>query len=146
MQLKQIGKPPYSDWMKGLRIRSNWSSKFGAAMKNGSLAQIYMWKMFKSKEYRFVDMLKFIAGCTLSLENLWPEVMDINLYEKVDSLKVPAYFFLGRNDYQAPSIIADMYIKCLKADIKEIVWFEESAHFCHIEEEEKFALEMQNII
>ena len=144
-QLEQIGKPPYSDWMKGLQMRSNWSNKFGAAVKNGGLAQIYMWKMFKSTEYRFVDMYKFMAGFTLSLKNIWPEIMEINLYEKVDSLKVPAYFFLGRNDYQAPSIIADMYIKGLKADIKEIVWFEESAHFCNIEEEEKFALEMHKV-
>jgi len=49
-----------------------------------------------------------------------------------------------KNDYQAPSIIAEMYIKDLKANSKEIVWFEESAHLCQIEEQEKFALELQN--
>jgi pimeloyl-ACP methyl ester carboxylesterase len=144
-QLEQIGKPPYSDWMKGLQIRSSWSNKFGAAVKNGSLARIYMWKMFKSTEYRFVDMFKFMSGFTLSLKNLWPEIMEISLYEKVDNLKVPAYFFLGRNDYQAPSIIAEMYMKDLKSDSKEVVWFEKSAHLCHIEEQIKFALQMQNV-
>jgi esterase/lipase len=71
--------------------------------------------------------------------------MEVSLYEKVDNLKVPAYFFLGRNDQQAPSILAEMYIKDLKADSKEIVWFEKSAHLCNIEEEENFALEMKNI-
>lgn len=143
-QLEQIGKPPYSDCMKGLQIRSNWSNKFGAAIKNGSLAKIYMQKMLRSTEYRFVDIFKFMSGFTLSLKNLWPEIMEVNLYEKVDNLKVPAYFFLGRNDYQAPSILAEMYIKDLKANSKEIVWFEESAHLCQIEEKEKFALELQN--
>jgi len=145
-QLEQIGKPPYSDWMKGLQIRSNWSNKFGAAVKNGSLAKIYMGKMFKSREYKFIDMFKFIMGFTLSLKNLWPEIMEMNLYEKVDSLKVPTYFFLGRRDYQAPSILAEEYIKGLKADIKKIIWFEESAHLCNIEEEEKFALEIQELL
>jgi len=46
---------------------------------------------------------------------------------------------------QAPSSIAEKYINVLKADTKEIVWFEESAHMCNIEEEEKFALEMQKV-
>jgi len=144
--LEQIAKPPYTDWMKGLQIRSNLSNKFGAAVKNGSIAQIYMGKMFKSKEYRFIDMFKFMAGFTLFLKNLWPEIMKTNLYEEVTSLKVPAYFFLGRYDYQASSILADKYIKGLKADVKKIVWFEESAHLCHIEEQEKFGLEMQKVL
>jgi pimeloyl-ACP methyl ester carboxylesterase len=143
-QLEQIGKPPYSDWMRGLQIRSSWSNKFGAAVKNGSLSKIYMGKMLKSTEYRFIDMFKFMSGFTLSLKNLWPEIMEVSLYEKVDNLKVPTYFFLGRNDHQAPSILAEMYIKDLKAHSKEIVWFEKSAHLCHIEEKEKFALEMKN--
>jgi len=34
-------------------------------------------------------------------------------------------------------------IKNFKANSKEVVWFEESAHLCQIEEQEKFALEMQ---
>jgi pimeloyl-ACP methyl ester carboxylesterase len=144
-QLNQIGKPPYSDWMRGLQVRSNWSNKFGAAVKNGSLAKIYMQKILISTEYRFSDMFKFMSGFTLSLKNIWPEIMEVSLYEKVDNLKVPAYFFLGRNDQQAPSTLAEMYIKDLKADPKEIVWFEKSAHLCNIEEEEKFALEMKNI-
>jgi esterase/lipase len=99
-----------------------------------------------STEYKLIDMYKFMAGFTLSLKYIWPEVMKFNLYEKVESLKVPAYFFLGRYDYQAPSNIADMYVKTLKAETKEIVWFEESAHMCNIEEEKKFALEMQRLI
>jgi pimeloyl-ACP methyl ester carboxylesterase len=143
-QLEQIGEPPYSDWMRGLRIRSNWSNKFGAAVKTGSLTQIYMGKMLRSTEYRFADLLKFMSGFTLSLKYLWPEIMEISLYEKVDNLKIPVYFFLGRYDYQAPSVIAEKYIKDLKANTKEIVWFEESAHLCQMEEQEKFAMELQN--
>jgi pimeloyl-ACP methyl ester carboxylesterase len=145
-QLKSIGEPPYSDWMKGLQIRSNWSNKFGAAIKNGSLAQVYMGKMLKGTEYKLIDIFKFMSGFTLSLKYLWPEVMEINLFERVEGLKVPAYFFLGRNDYQAPSCIAEMYVKALKAETKEIVWFEESAHMCNIEEEEKFASEMKRLV
>lgn len=143
-QLLQLGKPPYSDWMKGLQIRSTWSNKFGAAIKNGSLAKTYMLKMLRSKEYELVDIFKFMAGFTLSLETLWPEIMEINLFETVDTLKVPTHFFLGRYDFQAPSNLAEMYIKNLKVDSKKIVWFEESAHLCQIEEQDKFAFELYN--
>jgi pimeloyl-ACP methyl ester carboxylesterase len=145
-QLKKIGEPPYSDWMKGLQIRSNWSNKFGATIKNGSLAKIYMGKMLKSTEYKLIDIYNFMSGFTLSLKYIWPEVMELNLFEQVGELKVPAYFFLGRNDYQAPGSIAESYIKALRAETKEIIWFEKSAHMCNIEEEKKFALEMQKLI
>lgn len=144
-QLKSIGKPPYSDWMKGLQIRSNWNDKFGAVVKAGSVSKIYMGKMLKSTEYKLIDIYKFMAGFTLSIKSIWPEIMELNLQEKVSSLDVPVYFFLGRHDYQAPSKIAEMYAKVLKADTMEVVWFEESAHMCNIEEEEKFALELQMI-
>jgi pimeloyl-ACP methyl ester carboxylesterase len=145
-QLKKIGEPPYSDWMKGLQIRSNWSNRFGATVKSGSLAKIYMGKMLKSTEYKFIDLFKFMSGFTLSLKYIWPEVMEFDLYEKVQRLEVPAYFFLGKNDYQAPGFIAERYVKALEAETKEIVWFEESAHMCNIEEEKKFALEMERLV
>lgn len=145
-QLKKIGEPPYSDWMKGLQIRSNWSNRFGATIKSGRLSKIYMVKMLKSTEYKYIDLFKFISGFTLSLKYIWPEVREFNLYEKVRGLEVPAYFFLGRNDYQAPGFIAEMYVKTLKAETKEIVWFEESAHMCNIEEEKRFALEMERLL
>lgn len=145
-ELDKIGSPPYSDWMRGLQIRSKWSSHFRGTMLSGNLAGIYLSKMLKSKEYRAVDLYHFIAGFTLSLKHIWPEVMRIHLKEQVKKLNVNACFFLGKHDYQAPYKIAQEYISCLEANGKEIIWFEHSAHMCPIEEQEKFQLELIKLL
>ena len=51
---------------------------------------------------------------------------------------MPIYFALGRHDYEAPSILAEQYFKIIEAPKKEIIWFENSAHFANIEENKKF--------
>lgn len=82
-KLKKIKEPPYDDWMKGLQIRSALSNKFGASVKNGSLPGLYMKRMLKSKEYKLVDIYKFMAGFSFSLKYLWPEVMEMNILRKL---------------------------------------------------------------
>lgn len=145
-QLDKIGSPPYSDWMKGLQTRSNWSNHFRGALFTGNLASIYLSRMLKSKEYKVVDLYRFMSGFMLSLKNIWPEVMGIHLKEQVKELNVNAYFFLGKHDFQAPYKIAQEYISSLEANVKEIIWFENSAHMCHIEEQEKFQLEIIKLL
>lgn len=144
-QLNSIGNPPYSDWTKGLQIRSRWSNTFRGAVKDGNLSSIYIKKMLKSSEYKLSDIYKFMAGFTLSLNKLWPEIMEVKLDEDIRGLKVPVYFFLGRNDYQAPSVIAEEFAKSLVAKTMEIVWFEESAHMCNMEEEDRFTFQILRI-
>jgi pimeloyl-ACP methyl ester carboxylesterase len=141
-QLQKIGVPPYSDWMKGLQIRSTWSNKFGGAVKKGSLSGIYIRKMLCSKEYRISDIYRFVTGTMFSLNHMWPQVMELDLYKLIEDIKVPVYFFLGKEDYLAPSFLAEEYANTLKSDSMEIVWFKDSAHLCNIEEEEKFAIEV----
>lgn len=145
-QLTQIGKPPYSDWMKGLQLRSTWSSRFGGTVFKGSLAGIYMSRMLKSNEYNLMDLYRFMSGFTLSLKNIWPEVMGIHLIEQISNLDVDAYFFLGKYDFQAPCKLAQEYISSLEANTKEIIWFENSAHMCPIEEQEEFQAEMIKLL
>ncbi|MDF2530537.1 MAG: acetyltransferase [Clostridia bacterium] len=144
-QLRKINEPPYDDWMKGLQVRSALTSKFGGAVKNGSLSSLYLKTMLKSKEYNLNDIYRFMAGFSLSLKYLWPEVMTMNLLDEVNSLSMPVYFFLGKHDYSAPSSLAEAYFSKLKADHKEIIWFKNSAHMCNLEEQTKFISHLESI-
>ena len=72
--------------------------------------------------------------------------MRIHLKEQIKKLDVNAYFFLGKHDFQAPYKIAQEYISALDANTKEIVWFENSAHMCPIEEQEKFQIELIKLL
>lgn len=145
-QLKEINEPPYRDWMRGLRVRSALSNKFGAAVKSGGLPDLYIKRMLKSEEYKLIDIYKFMAGFSFSLKYLWPEIMRMNILEEVDSLSIPIYFFLGKYDYSAPSSLAEAYFSKLKADNKQIIWFENSAHMCNLEEQAKFISNLENVL
>ena len=145
-KLKELKEPPYEDWMKGLQIRSALSNKFGASIKNGSLSSLYIKRTLRSQEYKLIDIYKFMAGFSLSLKYLWPEVMKIDLLEEVNSLSMPVYFFLGKYDHSAPSSLAKAYFTKLKADYKQIIWFENSAHMCNLEEPVKFTSNLKNVL
>ncbi len=69
---------------------------------------------------------------------MWQELMSVNLEEQAAHLEVPIYFALGKHDYEVPFILAEHYFNQLEAPNKELIWFENSAHFPIVEEEEKF--------
>jgi pimeloyl-ACP methyl ester carboxylesterase len=56
-----------------------------------------------------------------------------DLTGEVTSVDVPVYFFLGRHDYTTPFELAEEYFHKLAAPRKELVWFENSAHFAFYE-------------
>lgn len=42
-------------------------------------------------------------------------------FREVKELKIPVYFFLGRHDWNVPSVLIEEFAKNLKAPKKEIV-------------------------
>jgi pimeloyl-ACP methyl ester carboxylesterase len=57
-------------------------------------------------------------------------------------LAVPVYFFLGRHDVNAPTVLVEEYVEVLNAPSKKIVWFEYSGHSPWINERGKFIEEV----
>jgi pimeloyl-ACP methyl ester carboxylesterase len=61
---------------------------------------------------------------------------------EVKAVNIPVFFFLGRHDYNTPSLVAAQYLYRLNAPLKSQTWFERSAHFPFFEEPETFSREM----
>ncbi|TAJ11715.1 alpha/beta hydrolase [Marinilabiliaceae bacterium JC017] len=57
-------------------------------------------------------------------------------------LSVPVYIFMGHHDYDTPFILVEAYYGAIEAPEKQLVWFENSAHFPFYEEKEKFLSEL----
>jgi pimeloyl-ACP methyl ester carboxylesterase len=57
-------------------------------------------------------------------------------------IPVPLFLFLGRYDTNTPSALAARYLDSLRAPLKEVVWFERSAHFPFFEEPTRFRSEL----
>ena len=67
-------------------------------------------------------------------QNLW----DLDLRSGIKEVTVPIYFFTGQHDYDTPFRLVEQYFDVLDAPKKEIIWFDNSAHFPFLEEPEKF--------
>jgi pimeloyl-ACP methyl ester carboxylesterase len=67
---------------------------------------------------------------------------DIDLRRDYTKLDVPVYFFLGRYDVNAPTVLAEEYEWILDAPDNKIVWFEHSAHSPWINERDRFVEEV----
>ena len=88
-----------------------------------------------------MDKINFFRGIINTYNNVYKQLYTINLRTDYAKLDVPVYFFLGRHDVNAPTVLAEEYVKVLDAPDKGIVWFEHSGHSPWINEPAKFVEE-----
>lgn len=89
-------------------------------------------------EYNFFDTIRFGKGRAISNKVLWTELMNSKLPNEVSELKIPCYFVMGKYDYLTPVKTAKAYFDSIVAPVKEFIIFDESAHYPHFEEKQKF--------
>jgi len=94
--------------------------------------------MLFSSEYNLLDVIRYNYGLTYSQRILLKEVLENPLPNIVTNLKLPCYFIMGKYDYMTSSNAARNYFDMIKADKKEFIAFEQSAHYPQFEEKEKF--------
>ncbi len=127
------------EWIDYLMIERVYVNRYGG----GTVKEITgMWPIIKivlnSGIYTFSEKINFMNGSMFSLEHLWLDVVNINLFTDIDSMRVPVYIFHGIHDYTTPYPVAKDFYHQLKAPQKEFFTFESSAHSPVMEEPEKF--------
>jgi pimeloyl-ACP methyl ester carboxylesterase len=95
-----------------------------------------------SSEYGLLDKINYARGIINTYNHVYQQLYDIDLRTDYAKLDVPVYFFLGRHDVNAPTVLAEDYIRALDAPEKGIVWFEYSGHSPWINERDKFVKEV----
>ena len=127
-----------SDWVNFLLNERKYVAQFGGSMQEMK----GMWPMIKlflgAEEYTFNEKLNYMKGSLFSLNLLFPEVINADLFSKIDSMQIPVYIFQGTHDYQTPYVVAKDFYDQLKAPEKELFTFSKSAHSPLMEEAEKF--------
>lgn len=125
--------------------RERWLFKYHAELYHSTSWLPLLWTGLLAPEYRLSDALNIPRGVSFTHEYLRYDAIDGALSNNIDSLKVPVYFFLGRHDYTTPSKLAIAYLNKLKAPRKQVIWFEDSAHFPFLEQPKTFAAEMLRV-
>ena len=95
-----------------------------------------------SSEYGLLDKINFFRGIINTFNHVYQQLYTIDMSTDYTKLDVPVYFFLGRYDVNAPTVLVEEYMKVLDAPDKKIVWFEHSGHSPWINEPEKFVMEV----
>ena len=89
-------------------------------------------------EYSLQDYIRFAQGSSFSLKSVWPEIMRLNISERVKKLDVPFFVLQGKSDYVTSTKLAKSFFESLKASNKTLVEFEFSGHHPMYEEPEKY--------
>jgi len=126
------------EWWDYLGIQRRFLNKYGAGVAYEMTSVGPFMKMFLgAKEYTLREKMNSMSGMMLSMENLWPEMIQTNL-NYIDSMQLPVYIFQGVHDRQAPFSVAKDFFDRIKAPEKEFYSFENSAHSPLVEEVTKF--------
>jgi pimeloyl-ACP methyl ester carboxylesterase len=127
---------------KGARVDEDDLFRHGAQLRGVTSHWALVRIGFKAPEYTLLDALNVPRGAAAVGARMDYDVVTGPLDETVLSVEVPVHFFLGRHDFNTPSVLAAEYWEKLAAPCKRLVWFEDSAHFPFLEEPERFREEM----
>ncbi len=142
-ELEAIGKPQngvYSSGLTGIRTQRKWLNYFGGAIYGAKSMNKYILRFFTSPEYNIADIIRFFKSLNAPARNKLSqdEFLQTDLIDTIREIDVPVYFFLGRNDYQVASVVAEKFFHTIEAPKKRLIWFEQSAHNACFEEAGKF--------
>jgi pimeloyl-ACP methyl ester carboxylesterase len=116
----------------------------------GDMTLRQLWKLIKIfvcvPESSVLELFRIRKVLRFSIDTMWTEVTQLNLMKSVPELKMPTFFFLGRQDHCVPSEVSVGYIDKLISPLKEVVWFENSKHKPFMEEPEKFNALMEDLV
>ena len=77
-----------------------------------------------SPGYPVHRVFSFTSGFAKSRADLFDEELRVNMLRDVPELKVPAFLFQGRDDWQVSTPSALRYFDALKAPVKDVVMFD----------------------
>jgi pimeloyl-ACP methyl ester carboxylesterase len=139
--LERIGPPPYTgDWRKKTVTERAYVARFGGEVRssrNGAMGMVLR-SLLVSPEYTLRDRANYFRGVLGSMRLLWPQLLEVDLFEQVPEMQVPVFFIEGRHDWEVPSILSARYFEALRAPSKQLFWFENSAHLPNAEERDRF--------
>jgi len=140
-QLERVGRPDEDGFYlddSGYEVTASWVGYYGGDLY-GKTSTDEIEEFLLSSDIYADDGWRLEKGWEFSQvlfndETLW----HLDFRSQAREVDVPVFFFAGRHDYDTPSELVEGYFYALGAPYKEMVWFEDSAHFPFYEESDRF--------
>jgi pimeloyl-ACP methyl ester carboxylesterase len=127
---------------QNLGTERNWLATYGGYYRHGGFghnaAIAKMSPDYTAEELKIRDEAE--AFCD---ELMWDEVGRVNLMDATQ-FKLPVVIFQGRHDRATASALVEKWFAKVRAPVKKIVWFEDSAHMVYEEEPGKVLVSLMN--
>jgi len=133
------GAPPLTT--DRIVICRRWAQHYGALSAFRSDSAYFMDAQDLSPYYTEDELHLIGAGQQATMPQVLPQLLSFDARDRI-AFEVPLLQFLGRNDWTTPTAPVERWIARVTAPSKEIVWFENSAHLCMIEEPGKFLVSL----
>jgi pimeloyl-ACP methyl ester carboxylesterase len=140
--IKAIGPPPYDAPAKELE-KARYIVQYGGFIRDNFYRQlgVVMLSFLTSPEYSLSEGIETFGnkGLHFTMNAMWEEIRNIDIAKEIQSIKVPIYFFQGKYDMIAPSVLVEDFYNHLYAEKgKKLIIFDNSAHVPMLEEKEKY--------
>ncbi len=135
-ELKSIAPYPGGDssrLLDKINLERKWSVKFGGMSWRRDSYDCYYDAGKLSPDYTDADLDAIGKGSLLSLTHLM-DVFGTFDYSRVTDFRCPIVIFNGRHDDTVSAKITAAWFAKVRAPVKKLVWFENSAHMMQIEE------------
>lgn len=113
--------------------------KYGFAARNINEDADYLKGFLFGSEYNLLDAVRLYVACGKYQDTLTMEALSTPISDVVKEINVPVYFVMGKYDCMTSPTAAEKYLCSLNGEFtREMVIFEDSAHYPQFEEKEKF--------
>lgn len=126
-------------------LRETHLFRFGGEIRSATSMWPLLWIGLRAPEYTLAEAARLGQAASFVSRNMRYDMSNERLMDAVRQVQVPIYFFTGRYDYTDPFELTEQYFELIRAPNKELIWFENSAHFPFLEEPDRFAEEMRKI-
>jgi proline iminopeptidase len=128
--------------VQNLPVERRWLGTFDGYYWHGGFGHSEQLSQF-SPDYTQADLNARNQGMGFSNEALWEEIGHVN-FTTLKKFSCPIIFMQGRHDLgTSATVLADWYPN-IKAPVKKLVWFEDSAHMVYEEEPGKVLVTLVN--
>lgn len=125
-------------YFKGMMVNKRYVGYYGGQIVGERSFVPIVLKGLLSKEYNLFDYVPYLMGMNFSGKASWEILITADLIKQAPVFECPFILITGRHDYNVTPSLTETYFNFVKAPYKKQYWFENSAHFPHFEEKEKF--------
>lgn len=113
--------------------------KYGFAARNINENEDYLKGFLFGSEYNLLDAIRFYIASGKYQDSLIMEALNNPISNIVTEINIPVYFVMGKYDGMTSPEAAEEYLNKLNGiGTRELVIFEDSAHYPQFEEKEEF--------